>query len=135
MSKPGEDEITESESTEAQVTAPKSAASKGGAKGSATKGGATKGGAGKAAASKAKAKKPPAEELGPLRNQLFPIGVDYYPLDEERQSFSDWYTRDFDADFAAIAEARISLVRVFVSWKLFEPQVGQYDADADDRLG
>ena len=70
-----------------------------------------------------------------LRNQAFPIGVDYYPLDEERPSFSDWYERDVAADFAAMAEARISLVRMFVSWKVLEPQVGQYDDDAEDRLG
>lgn len=82
-----------------------------------------------------KAKAPAAEELGPLRNQLFPIGVDYYPLDEEKASFADWYKGEFEADFAAIGEARISVVRIFVSWKLLEPQVGQYDADAEDRLG
>ena len=76
-----------------------------------------------------------AEESGPLRNQLFPIGVDVYPLDEERQSFDSWYDRDFETEFAAIAGARIAMVRLFVSWKLFEPQVGQYDADAEDRLG
>lgn len=76
-----------------------------------------------------------AEDLGPLRNPLFPIGVDSYPLDEERASFDDWYDRDFEAEFAAMAASRISLVRLFVSWKLFEPQVGQYDADAEDRLG
>lgn len=79
--------------------------------------------------------RPSADEMGPLRNQLFPIGVDYYPLDEERRSFDDWYNRDVEAEFTAIAEARISLVRVYVSWKLFEPQVGQYGAEAEDRLG
>ncbi|MDO8847452.1 MAG: beta-galactosidase trimerization domain-containing protein [Coriobacteriia bacterium] len=78
---------------------------------------------------------PATQDLGPLRNQLFPIGVDYYPLDEERASFDTWYDRDFDSEFAAIAATRISLVRLFVSWKLFEPQVGQYDTDAEDRLG
>lgn len=85
----------------------------------------------------AKARKAPekrAEDLGPLRNQLFPIGVDAYPLDEERAGFNEWYRRDVEAEFTAMAEARLSLVRVFVSWKLFEPQVGQYDADAEDRL-
>lgn len=76
-----------------------------------------------------------AEDLGPLRNPLFPIGVDYFPLDEERLSYDDWYGRDFDADFAEMSAARISLVRLFVSWKLLEPQVGQYDADAEDKLG
>lgn len=72
---------------------------------------------------------------GPVRNALFPVGVDLYPLDDERASFSDWYARDLEADFAAMAAANLSLVRVFVSWKLFEPQVGQYDDEAEDRLG
>ena len=84
---------------------------------------------------RARAEETQAEErTGPLRNPMFPVGVDYYPLDEEKRSFSDWYDRDIDADFAAMAEARISLVRIFVSWKLFEPQVGQYDDDAEDHL-
>jgi endo-1,4-beta-mannosidase len=74
-------------------------------------------------------------EDGRFRNLLFPVGIDCYPLDEERRSPSDWYDRDLDAEFKAFADARISLVRVFVSWKLFEPQVGQYDDDAEDRLG
>jgi endo-1,4-beta-mannosidase len=99
------------------------------------KGAAAKPGAKAPAKTPSKDAKPPVEEMGPLRNQLFPIGVDYYPLDEERASFDDWYDRDVEADFTAIARARISLVRVYVSWKLFEPQVGQYDADAEDRLG
>ncbi|MRS12063.1 MAG: hypothetical protein EG823_03210 [Actinobacteria bacterium] len=94
---------------------------------------AAKGGG--AARNAKQAAKPVAEETGPLRNQLFPIGVDYYPIDDEKASFSDWYGRDPEADFAAIAEHRISLVRLFVSWKVLEPQVGQYDADAEDRLG
>lgn len=72
---------------------------------------------------------------GPVRNALFPVGVDLYPLDDERASFGDWYVRDLEADFAAMAAANLSLVRVFVSWKLFEPQVGQYDDEAEDRLG
>ncbi len=71
----------------------------------------------------------------PVRNPDFPIGVDYYPLDEERRSPADWYDRDVDAEFAAIAAARISLVRVYVSWRALEPQVGQYDEDAVERFG
>ncbi len=74
-------------------------------------------------------------ESGPFRNQLFPIGVDCYPLDEEKRSFSDWYDRDLAGEFAAMHEARISLARIYVSWKLFEPQVGQYNDEAEDRLG
>lgn len=72
---------------------------------------------------------------GPIRNVLFPVGVDLYPLDDERSSFDDWYARDLEPELAAIAAADFSLIRVFVSWKLFEPQVGQYDDDAEDRLG
>lgn len=75
------------------------------------------------------------KQAGPVRNALFPVGVDLYPLDDERASFSDWYARDLAPDFAAMTAANLSLVRVFVSWKLFEPQVGQYDDEAEDRLG
>lgn len=70
----------------------------------------------------------------PRRNPLFPVGVNYYPLDAETQSYDDWYTGDAEADMAVLAEARMSLVRVFVSWKMLEPQVGQYDEDALERL-
>lgn len=75
------------------------------------------------------------KQTGPVRNALFPVGVDLYPLDDERASYGDWYARDLEPDFAAMAAANLSLVRVFVSWKLFEPQVGQYDDEAEDRLG
>lgn len=70
----------------------------------------------------------------PRRNALFPIGVNYYPLDAETQSWDDWYTEDVAADFARIAEARFTIVRLFVSWKVLEPQVGQYNEDGLDRL-
>ncbi|MBN2247364.1 MAG: cellulase family glycosylhydrolase [Coriobacteriia bacterium] len=76
-----------------------------------------------------------AKPTGPVRNALFPVGVDLYPLDDERASFDDWYAHDLEPDLAAMAAANLSLVRVFVSWKLFEPQVGQYDDEAEDRLG
>jgi hypothetical protein len=69
------------------------------------------------------------------KNPRFPVGVDYYPIDAERASFAEWYDTDTAADIAAIAAAGISLVRVFVSWKVLEPQVGQYDQEAEDRLG
>lgn len=70
----------------------------------------------------------------PRRNALFPVGVNYYPLDTETQSWDDWYTGDVTADFAAFAEARLSIIRVFLSWKVLEPQVGQYDEDALERF-
>jgi|GEM_PF-775361 len=68
------------------------------------------------------------------RNKLFPLGVNYYPLDAETQRWDEWYTGDLEADFSAFSEARMSLVRLFVSWKALEPQVGQYDEDAIERL-
>jgi endo-1,4-beta-mannosidase len=83
---------------------------------------------------KAKHETAPAEERAPVRAAVLPVGVNYYPLRAETQSWSDWYERDVDADFAAFAEAGLSLVRVFVSWHFLEPQVGQYDDDAATRL-
>ncbi len=68
------------------------------------------------------------------RNAMFPLGINYYPLDAETQSADEWYSGDVGADLARIAGARMSLVRVFVSWKVLEPQVGQYDEDAVERL-
>ena len=68
------------------------------------------------------------------RNALFPLGVNYYPLDAETQSWDDWYSGDIAGDFAAFAEARLTLVRIFISWKMFEPQVGQYSDVAEERL-
>ena len=82
----------------------------------------------------AKVAEPPGKRTASARNPLFPIGVNYYPLEAETQSWDDWYDRDVASEFAAMAEARMSLVRIFISWKLFEPQVGQYSDDAEDRL-
>jgi len=81
------------------------------------------------------AARPPAPEgKVPRRNAMFPVGVNYYPLDAETQSWDDWYGHDVDADFARMSEARFALVRLYVSWKLLEPQVGQYNEDAIERL-
>jgi len=71
----------------------------------------------------------------PRRNALFPVGVNYYPLDAETESWDDWYARDVTEDFKAFAEARLAVIRVFVSWKVLEPQVGQYDEEALERFG
>jgi len=70
----------------------------------------------------------------PSRNRLFPVGVSLYPLDSETQSAEDWYARDLTEDLDALAAARCSLVRVFVSWRILEPQVAQYSAEVLDRL-
>jgi beta-galactosidase len=99
----------------------------------------------KAAVSKkqAKVEQAPVEEspagiaprpAAPRRSATFPLGIDYWPLDNEVSSFSDWYAGDIDADFAAFAEARFTLVRIFISWKYFEQQVGNYDEEASQRL-
>lgn len=77
----------------------------------------------------------PAQRPSSRRNHLFPVGVDLYPACEERAAFSDWYSWDFEKEMARIASLHLSLVRVFVSWRLFEPEVGRYDEEVLDRLG
>lgn len=74
------------------------------------------------------------ERKHPRRNPLFPVGVNYHPINSEADGWEDWYAHDFAADFKRLAEARLSMVRVFLSWKLLEPQVGQYDEDAFERF-
>lgn len=68
------------------------------------------------------------------RNPLFPVGASLYPLDAETQSADDWYARDLAEDIDALAEARCGLVKVYVSWRVLEPQVAQYSQEALDRL-
>lgn len=82
----------------------------------------------------APAPQPPEPPKVPRRNPVFPVGVAYWPLDAETDAWSDWYARDFEEDFDAFAEARLAVVRLFVSWKVLEPQVGQYDDGALDRF-
>ncbi len=88
---------------------------------------------GKSAAKKTEEAKP-AKPLAPRRSATFPLGVDYWPLDGEIQGWADWYSGDVAADFKAFAKARFTIVRVFVSWKCFEQQVGQYDEDTSQRF-
>lgn len=76
----------------------------------------------------------PPQPKAPQRNPLFPLGVSLYPLDSESQGPEDWYERDLDSDLDALSAGRFALVRVFVSWRVLEPQVGQYDDDALERL-
>ena len=71
----------------------------------------------------------------PRRNPSFPVGIDYHPVDDERHSWEDWYDKDIEGDFERFQATGLSLVRVFVSWRMYEPQVGQYSDDADDRMG
>lgn len=68
------------------------------------------------------------------RNPLFPVGASLYALDAETQGSDDWYERDQTSDLDALAQARAALLRVFVSWRLLEPQVGQYDEKALEHL-
>jgi len=71
---------------------------------------------------------------GGRRATAFPVGVDYYPLDDEHAPWDAWYGGDVEGDFAAMVAAGLSFVRVFASWKALEPQVGQYGEDAFERL-
>lgn len=80
-------------------------------------------------------KRPKATAGKPVaRNPLFPVGASLYPLDAETQSPDEWYDRDMAPDLDALGEARCALVRVFVSWRVLEPQVGQYSEESLDRL-
>jgi endo-1,4-beta-mannosidase len=68
------------------------------------------------------------------RNPLFPLGVDYYPQGSDTSAPGEWYGDDFDSEFDAFRQARITLVRIYMSWKAFEPQVGVYSEQALSRL-
>ncbi len=85
-------------------------------------------------ASAARAEQAGAAGKAALRNPLFPVGTSLYALDSETQGPDDWYARDLTADLDKLAETRCALVRVFVSWRVIEPQVGQYNDDAIERL-
>jgi endo-1,4-beta-mannosidase len=75
-------------------------------------------------------------ETGPAvrRNPRFPLGAEYHPLGPDARTWDEWYAHDPAPDFAAMRAAGLTLVRVFVSWKLFEPQVGRYSEEAAERL-
>jgi len=75
-----------------------------------------------------------ASKKTPCRNALFPLGVNYYPVDAAARGQDDWYAGDIAEDLAAFAEAHMTLVRVFISWKAYEPQVGRYSDSAEERL-
>lgn len=68
------------------------------------------------------------------RTPPFALGATLYPLDAESQGPEEWYARDQADDLSAMSDAGFSLARVLVSWRLIEPQVGQYDQDALARL-
>lgn len=68
------------------------------------------------------------------RNALFPVGVNYHPINAESDGWEEWYRNDFVSDFEKLAAARFSMIRVLLSWKVLEPQVGQYDEDSLERL-
>lgn len=74
----------------------------------------------------------PAKAL--QRNPLFPVGVSLYPLSTETQGPDEWYENDLTADLDMLAKARCALVRLFVSWRVLEPQVGQYAEEALERF-
>ena len=75
---------------------------------------------------------PPAKVV--RRNPLFPTGVSLYPLDSESSNWDAWYAGEIEPDLALVEQARFGLIRIFASWKVLEPQVGQYDEDGLQRL-
>ncbi len=75
-------------------------------------------------------------DMGALdrRGPLFGVGVSVYPSNIESAGPDAWYTPDMAPGFERLAEAGCTLVRLFVSWRVLEPQVGQYDREALDRF-
>lgn len=76
----------------------------------------------------------PAAATRASRDPLFLAGASLYPLDSEDQDPDEWYERDVASDLDALEKAHCSLVRVFVSWRVIEPQVAQYSEEMLDRL-
>lgn len=77
----------------------------------------------------------PVQPEAPARpTSTWPVGATMYPLDTEKQEPEEWYERDVTSDLASLGKARAGLTRVFVSWRVIEPQVGQYSREALDRL-
>ncbi len=64
----------------------------------------------------------------------FLVGASLYPLASESLSPEQWYERDVTTDLDALGKVGASLVRLFVSWRVLEPQVGRYDDEMLDRL-
>ncbi|NTU72265.1 MAG: cellulase family glycosylhydrolase [Coriobacteriia bacterium] len=68
------------------------------------------------------------------RNPIFPLGVSLYPVDEEAGERDLFYAGNLGDDLDLLHGARFGLVRVFVSWRVLEPQVSRYDEDALQHL-
>jgi endo-1,4-beta-mannosidase len=70
-----------------------------------------------------------ASSLG-KRGPQFGVGVSVYASNVESTGPDAWYAPDAAPDFERLALAGCTLVRLFVSWRALEPQVGQYDREA-----
>lgn len=68
------------------------------------------------------------------RNAFFATGALLPALDAESDAPENWYARDIGTDLDRLRSAGCSLVRIHVSWRLTEPQVGRYDDDVLARL-
>lgn len=64
----------------------------------------------------------------------FLVGASLYPTDSEAMTPEQWYERDLNSDLDALATVGGGIVRLFVSWRVLEPQVGRYDDEMLDRL-
>ena len=79
----------------------------------------------------------PARQLDSARaggTPRFGLGSSLYPTDDERSGPDTWYARDLGPEIEALAQAGCSLVRIFVSWRAIESQVGRYDDETLERL-
>lgn len=64
----------------------------------------------------------------------FLVGASLYPIDSESMSPEQWYERDLSSDLDTLSTVGAGIVRLFVSWRALEPQVGLYDDEMLDRL-
>lgn len=78
---------------------------------------------------------PDASRDRSARTPHYLVGASLEPIVHEADGADGWYERDVTGDLDALRRARCSVVRVLVSWRAVEPQVGQYDEDALDRIG
>jgi hypothetical protein len=62
------------------------------------------------------------------------LGANYFPAAAGCRMWADWDLDVIRRDFAAMAQADLNAVRIFVIWRDFEPAQGQLDPVSLDRL-
>ncbi|MFA5865881.1 MAG: beta-mannanase [Phycisphaerae bacterium] len=66
--------------------------------------------------------------------RIFPIGVNYWPGSCGVDMWQNWPVDEIKHDLDLIGRLGLNCLRFFLRWQDFEPQLGQYDVGAFDRL-